>query len=178
MSYSEKDHLRRLTLIQARIVIPPLLLGLAAVGVLVIAEFNRWSQWLTVAAVIPLFVATIANWILAANARCPKCGGMFFRRGKTWNLFRFTCSHCGFGPPSPDRVAVAAGYLGLVSVLIFPAPLALAVSLASMNRARKNPDYVGRRRSMFGLVMGLLGTSVFVLILLIGLWRHFVLALA
>lgn len=69
--------------------------------------------------------------------------------------------------------AVAAGYLGLFSVLIVPAPFALLVSLVAMRKigeSRKTgkPLY-GMGRAVFGLVMGALGTLGF----LYGVWAYF-----
>lgn len=54
--------------------------------------------------------------------------------------------------------AIAAGYLGLFSFIIFPAPLALICSLIAIRDIRKHPDRHGMGRAIFGLVMGILGT--------------------
>ena len=60
--------------------------------------------------------------------------------------------------------AIAAGYLGLFSLLVVPAPLALIVSLIAMRDIRKSKgtDRVkhGMGRAIFGLIMGILGTIV------------------
>lgn len=50
--------------------------------------------------------------------------------------------------------AIAAGYLGLFSLLIFPAPIALIVSIVAIVDLRKHPDKHGMGRAVFGLVMG------------------------
>lgn len=62
--------------------------------------------------------------------------------------------------------AIAAGYLGLFSVLICPAPVALLVSLIAIWDIRTHPEKHGMGRAIFGLVMGLLGSLVIAFILL------------
>jgi hypothetical protein len=58
--------------------------------------------------------------------------------------------------------AIVAGYLGLLSVLLVPAPFALAVSIVAIRDIRKSRQDPRPRRGMgravFGLVMGVLGT--------------------
>ena len=54
--------------------------------------------------------------------------------------------------------AIAAGYLGLISVLAFPAPIALIVSIVAIRDIRSHPDRHGMGRAVFGLIMGILGT--------------------
>jgi hypothetical protein len=56
--------------------------------------------------------------------------------------------------------AIAAGYLGLFSFIIFPAPLALIVSVVAVARLKRNPQLHGWGRAIFGLIMGILGTIV------------------
>ena len=56
--------------------------------------------------------------------------------------------------------AIAAGYLGLFSVLIMPAPLALIISIIAIRDIKKHPDRHGMGRAVFGLIMGALGTIV------------------
>ena len=60
--------------------------------------------------------------------------------------------------------AIAAGYLGLFSLVILPAPLALIISIIAMrdikkSRAATTPKY-GMGRAVFGLIMGVLGTGL------------------
>ena len=60
--------------------------------------------------------------------------------------------------------AIAAGYLGLFSFIIVPAPIALIVSVLAIRDIRKHrnsphPKH-GMGRAIFGLVMGLLGTGL------------------
>jgi hypothetical protein len=56
--------------------------------------------------------------------------------------------------------AIAAGYLGLTSVLMFPAPFALICSLIAIWHLRSNSKLHGWGRTVFGLVMGLVFTAL------------------
>jgi len=62
--------------------------------------------------------------------------------------------------------AIAAGYLGLISVLVFPAPFALLTGAIAIWRIRKNPSLHGMGRAIFGLVMGIIFTGVLILALI------------
>lgn len=60
--------------------------------------------------------------------------------------------------------AIAAGYLGLLSVVILPAPFALIVSIIAIRHIGKSRDTPhrlhGTGRAVFGLIMGGLGSLV------------------
>jgi len=60
--------------------------------------------------------------------------------------------------------AIVAGYLGLFSLLVCPAPLALIVSIVAMVDLRNHPEKHGWGRTIFGLIMGILGTAALVAI--------------
>lgn len=66
--------------------------------------------------------------------------------------------------------AIAAGYLGLLSMVLLPAPIAVIVSIIAIRdvqRSKHDPHPKrGMGRAVFGLVMGLL-FSLFLAILLI-----------
>lgn len=66
--------------------------------------------------------------------------------------------------------AIAAGYLGLFSLVVLPAPLALIVSIIAILDIQKSKGTEKRKygmgRAIFGLIMGILGTVVLLLILL------------
>ncbi len=64
--------------------------------------------------------------------------------------------------------AIAAGYLGLFSLLVLPAPLALLTGIVGIVDIRRHPHRHGMGRCIFGIVMGLLGSAVLVR-LLVGL---------
>jgi len=81
-------------------------------------------------------------------------------------------------PKEPDAVtrmimpvgrsgwAIAAGYLGLISVLFFPAPFALVIGIVAVRDIKKHPNLHGMGRAIFGIVMGGLGTAFLALVLL------------
>lgn len=58
--------------------------------------------------------------------------------------------------------AIAAGYLGLFSMILFPAPISIIVSLVAIRDIRRSKGTAkvkyGMGRAVFGLVMGILGT--------------------
>ena len=60
--------------------------------------------------------------------------------------------------------AIAAGYFGLFSLVVLPAPMALILSIIAIRDIKKSkntdkPKY-GMGRAVFGLVMGILGTII------------------
>lgn len=63
--------------------------------------------------------------------------------------------------------AIAAGYLGLVSILFFPAPFALITGILAILDIRKNPEKHGMGRAIFGIVMGGVFSAFLVFALLI-----------
>ncbi|MBM81277.1 MAG: hypothetical protein CMJ78_11895 [Planctomycetaceae bacterium] len=54
--------------------------------------------------------------------------------------------------------AIAAGYLGLFSLLCCPAPFALIIGVIAVMDIKKNPQRHGMGRAVFGIIMGTLGT--------------------
>lgn len=69
-------------------------------------------------------------------------------------------------PVGRSPLAIAAGYLGLFSVLGCFAPFALVVGLLAVQDIRKNPHKHGMGRAVFGIVMGALGTVGLVVMLI------------
>ena len=72
-------------------------------------------------------------------------------------------------PVGRSAWAIIAGYLGLFSVVVLPAPFALVCSILAISDIRKssstaNPKY-GMGRAIFGLIMGIIGTCVLCFIL-------------
>ena len=61
-------------------------------------------------------------------------------------------------PINTSGLAIAAGYVGLISVLCFPAPVALILGLLALRQLNKNPKLHGRGRAIFAIVMGVLFT--------------------
>jgi hypothetical protein len=64
--------------------------------------------------------------------------------------------------------AIAAGYLGLFSLLCVPAPFALFCGIMAIRDIRRNPKKHGMGRAIFGIVMGAI-FSVFLIIAVIAL---------
>jgi len=61
-------------------------------------------------------------------------------------------------PVGRSPLAIAAGYAGLFSVLMFPGPIALLLGLLALRDFKKHPERLGRGRAWFGIIMGGLGT--------------------
>jgi len=63
--------------------------------------------------------------------------------------------------------AIAAGYLGLASVFVIPAPFAVIVSIIAIVDIQKSKGIDNKKRGMgravFGLIMGLFFSILFVL---------------
>jgi hypothetical protein len=57
-------------------------------------------------------------------------------------------------PVGRSPYAIAAGYLGLISLLMLPAPLALLFGILGVRDIQKNPEKTGMGRAIFGIVMG------------------------
>ncbi len=62
--------------------------------------------------------------------------------------------------------AIAAGYLAFFSVLLLPAPLALATGIVGIVVIKRHPSKHGMGRAIFGVVMGALGTAALCALLL------------
>jgi hypothetical protein len=62
--------------------------------------------------------------------------------------------------------AIAAGYFGLISVLVVPAPIALILSIIAIRDIRKSKNTPhpkhGSGRAIFGAVMGTLFTVILI----------------
>ena len=66
--------------------------------------------------------------------------------------------------------AIAAGYLGLFSLIVLPTPIALVVSIIAILDIRRSkpsgkPKH-GMGRAIFGLIMGVLGSALLLVLLL------------
>lgn len=62
--------------------------------------------------------------------------------------------------------AIAAGYLALFSLLVFPAPFALVAGIVALRDIRKHPDRLGRGRAWFGIIVGALFSVLLLAVLL------------
>ena len=68
-------------------------------------------------------------------------------------------------PIDTSLLCVAAGYLGLFSIIIFPAPISVIVSVLALRDIKRRPHLAGKGRAIFGLAMGSL-FSIPILLLL------------
>ncbi len=105
---------------------------------------------------------------------CPACGIQLVGQGTN-------CPSCGWQlhatrieddaamrmllPVGRSGWAIAAGYLGLFSMVFIPAPFAVIVSVVAIREIRKQPSLGGMGRAIFGLVMGSLFSLLFVLMI-------------
>ena len=62
--------------------------------------------------------------------------------------------------------AIAAGYLGLISVLCLPSPLALIAGIMAIREIRRDRKKHGIGRAIFGIIMGGIGTIALVFVLI------------
>ena len=96
---------------------------------------HRWTDW----------VSANGQQLLDSSA-CP-----VHDSGVRWLL-----------PVGRSGVAIAAGYAGLFSFIVLPAPIALVLGLLAARDLRRHPSKLGWGRTIFALVAGLLGTVVLV----------------
>jgi Domain of unknown function (DUF4190) len=100
---------------------------------------------------------------------CPNCGAPI-------QAASLVCASCGWREPVRSasleldpamRVllpvgrsfyAIIAGYLGLISVLVFPAPFAILFGFLALRDIKRHPEKGGRGRAVFGLIMGTMFT--------------------
>jgi hypothetical protein len=93
------------------------------------------------------------------------------------------CGSCGWREPVPSHslehdpamrvllpvgrsiYAIIAGYLGLISVLVFPAPLALLFGVLALRDIKRHPEKGGKGRAIFALIMGSLFTLLLAFVL-------------
>lgn len=64
--------------------------------------------------------------------------------------------------------AIAAGYLGLLSILLIFAPFAVAAGVVALRSISRRPDLGGKGRAWFGIAAGALGTAGLLALLLTG----------
>jgi hypothetical protein len=64
--------------------------------------------------------------------------------------------------------AVAAGYLGIFSLLLVFGPFAIGAGILGLRQLKRKPHLHGKGRALFGIIAGSLATVVLVLVLLPG----------
>jgi len=62
--------------------------------------------------------------------------------------------------------AIAAGYLGIFSILLVFGPLAIGAGILGLREMERKPHLHGKGRALFGIIAGSLATFVLVLLLL------------
>jgi hypothetical protein len=62
--------------------------------------------------------------------------------------------------------AVAAGYLGLFSLVLVFAPFSIGAGLLALKDLKANPHKTGKGRAIFGLAMGIIFTILLIVILI------------
>lgn len=65
-------------------------------------------------------------------------------------------------PVNPSAWAVVAGYLGLFSVLLVPAPFAILAGVLGLRDIKQNPNKSGNGRAVFGIAMGVFFTGILI----------------
>ncbi len=65
-------------------------------------------------------------------------------------------------PVNRTKMAIAAGYLGMFAILIFPAPISMLVGILALVGLKKHQEKIGKGRAWFGTIMGILGTGVII----------------
>jgi len=69
-------------------------------------------------------------------------------------------------PVNTPIAALAAGYLGLLSVLLIPAPLAIITGVIGLVQISRRDNARGHARCWFGIAAGLLFSALFAYIML------------
>jgi hypothetical protein len=114
------------------------------------------------------------SWGKEGTLFCSSCG-------KEINDKAVVCVNCGVSTGKPLQAArepgalmrmilpvgrsgyaIAAGYLGLFSVLLVPAPFALLFGFLAVMDIKKHKDKHGMGRAIFGIIMGVIFTIVLV----------------
>ncbi len=96
-------------------------------------------------------------------ASCSQCGTVF--RGARGQEVGDSAAIRMLIPVGRSGLAIAAGYAGLISVLVFPAPIAIILGILAIRDLNRHPEKHGMGRAIFGLVMGVLVILSFLLLL-------------
>lgn len=70
-------------------------------------------------------------------------------------------------PVNRSGYSIAAGYLGLISILLIPAPFALLFGFLGMRDIKNNNEKHGMGRAILGIAMGAI-FSILLLLVIIG----------
>ena len=91
---------------------------------------------------------------------CQSCGVPRTHRGKSVEQIESEL-HLVL-PMGTPLSAIIAGYLGLFSVLMFPAPFALVTGFVGLAQIKKNGGHYGKVRCWVGIILG----GIFTLLIL------------
>ena len=75
-------------------------------------------------------------------------------------------------PVGRSPLAIIAGYLGLISPLVIPAPFALLLGILAVLDIRRHPEKHGMGRAIFGIVMGGLVVLAFAVMIVAAVLRR------
>ena len=68
-------------------------------------------------------------------------------------------------PVNVAPMAMFAGYLGLFSLLMIPAPFAILTGIMALVHLRKHPEKQGKVRAWIGVTLGVVGTIMLGLVI-------------
>lgn len=112
------------------------------------------------------------------NATCPKCGQVVSVPDTDEND-QVECPSCqhAFYPFGTSSLAYVSFYLGLISILIIPAPFALWTGKKAVKEIKAHRGMHGMARAKFGIVCGWVGISLtgygLIFIVIWYLWKRF-----
>jgi len=66
-------------------------------------------------------------------------------------------------PVGRSGLAIAAGYMGLFSVLVLPAPLAIILGILAIRDIKKHPEKHGLGRAWFAIIIGGIITALVII---------------
>ena len=107
------------------------------------------------------FCANCGSEVFAGSAGCARCGARLVQPQNSsksggdaalrWVL-----------PVGRSGLAIAAGYVGLCSLFLIPAQLALLLGILAVMDIKKQPEKHGLGRAWFAIVMGVVFTIVLI----------------
>lgn len=90
--------------------------------------------------------------VVFQTPQCPHCGLVFAGSSGDDATMRALL------PVGRTPLSIIAGYVGLLSFLVVPAPLALILGIVAVVDLKRQPGKHGLGRAIFAIVMGGLGT--------------------
>lgn len=110
-----------------------------------------------------MFCSGCGNEIARNAVLCPKCGKVYQELPGAPPSKKDMGQNAGWRlllPVGRSGWAIAAGYLGLFSVLVIPAPFALLCGILAIRDIQKNPQKHGMGRAIFGIIMSICGLLI------------------